>query len=74
MESITATTMAFGILLLLVSWVQLLIVSFKEDFTWGLGTLFLPPVSYLYSLFALDKAGSSVMLAILGWILIFIAL
>lgn len=73
MEATSATLMTFGVILLLASWVQLLIVSFKEDYTWGLTTVFLPPLSYFYSLFALNKAGSAVGLSFLGMVLIFFA-
>lgn len=73
MEATSATLMTFGVILLLASWVQLLIVSFKEDYTWGLTTVLLPPLSYFYSLFALNKAGSAVGLSFLGMVLIFFA-
>jgi hypothetical protein len=44
MDAGTATLMTFGAAALLVSWVLLLIVSWKEDYAWGLCTLFLPPL------------------------------
>ena len=71
METVSVTMTTFGVILLLASWVQLLFVSFKEDFNWGLSTLFVPPFSYLYALFAWEKAASSILLAVLGWVLIF---
>lgn len=74
MEPLSASFITFGVLLLIISWVNLLILSFKADFSWGLSTLFLPPLSYLYSLFALEKAGASVGLAIIGLVLIFLGL
>ena len=74
MDSLSATMMTFGVVLLLASWVQLLFVSFKDDFTWGLSTLFVPPLSYLYGLFTLEKSGAAMFMAILGWILVFFAL
>ncbi|EGG30884.1 hypothetical protein IMCC3088_1544 [Aequoribacter fuscus] len=52
---------------------MLLITSWKEDYAWGLFTVLLPPVSYLFALFQLDKAGQSILLAIAGWVLIFLA-
>jgi hypothetical protein len=73
MEASSATLMTFGIALLVISWVLLLIASWKEDFAWGLSTLFLPPIAYCYALFRLDKAGSSIAVAILGCILLFLA-
>lgn len=73
MEATTATLVTFGAVALLASWVVLLIESWKEDFAWGLCTLFLPPLSYLYALARLDKAGDALMLAAAGWILIWFA-
>jgi hypothetical protein len=52
---------------------MLLITSWKEDYAWGLFTVLLPPVSYLFALFQLDKAGQAILLAIAGWVLIFLA-
>jgi hypothetical protein len=73
MEATSATLVTFGAVALLASWVLLLIESWKEDFAWGLCTLFLPPLSYLYGLSRLDKAGEALMLAAVGWILIWFA-
>ncbi|GAB5451061.1 MAG: hypothetical protein Hals2KO_13890 [Halioglobus sp.] len=74
MDAISATLITFGAAALLASWVMLLIVSWKEDYTWGLCTLFLPPLSYLYSLARFDKASDALWLAVAGWVLIFLAL
>ena len=74
MEATSATMMTFGLAALLVSWLLLLIVSWKEDYAWGLCTLLLPPFAYLYALFRLDKAGQSLLVAALGWILIWLSL
>ena len=74
MEPLSAVFMTFGVILLIVSWIYLLILSFKDDFTWGLTTLFLPPLSYFYSLFAMKKAGESLVLAGIGIVLIFFGL
>lgn len=73
MEATSATLVTFGAVALLASWVLLLIESWKEDFAWGLCTLFLPPLSYLYGLSRLDKVGDALMLAAAGWILIWFA-
>lgn len=74
MAAADATFLTFGLALLLASWVLLLIESWKEDYAWGLATLLLPPASYFYALFRLDKAGQSVLLAVIGGLLVFIAL
>ena len=74
MEPLSASLMTFGVLLLIISWIYLLIQSFKEDFTWGMTTLFAPPLSYIYGLFSLEKAGASLFLAALGLLLIFMGL
>ena len=73
MEAATATLMTFGAVALLASWILLLATSWKEDYTWGLCTVFLPPLSYLYGLARLDKAGDALALAAVGWILIWLA-
>lgn len=56
MDPLSSTMMVFGLILLAVSWVLLLQVSFADDYVWGLTTLFLPPLAYLYGCFAWDKA------------------
>ena len=74
MEPTSALLMTFGAAALLGSWVLLLIESSREDFTWGLCSLLLPPVSYLYGIFRLDKAGEAMLLAVVGWVLVFLAM
>ncbi len=74
MEATSATMLTFGLAALLASWVLLLIVSWKEDYAWGLCTLLLPPFAYLYALFRLDKAGQSLLVAAVGWILIWLSM
>lgn len=66
MEASNAFLMTLGAASLLMSYVLLLIVSWKEDYTWGLFSTLLPPVDYLYSLFRLDKAGRSSRLRLLA--------
>ncbi len=73
MEAASATLLTMGAAILLASWIMLMITSWKEDYAWGLCTLLLPPFSYLYALFRLDKAGQAVMLAVIGWIFIWLA-
>ncbi len=73
MEAATAAMYTFGVTALVVSWVLLLITSWQEDYAWGLCTLFLPPLSYLYAFARLDKAGESLLAALIGWALIFLA-
>lgn len=73
MEATSALMMTLGAAVLLASWVLLLIQSWREDFSWGLCSLLLPPVSYIYALFRLDKAGEAMVLAAIGWVLIFLA-
>ncbi|MCX2979380.1 hypothetical protein EYC98_00715 [Halieaceae bacterium IMCC14734] len=70
MDATSALLMTLGAAILLGSWVLLLIESSREDFTWGLCTLLLPPLSYVYALFRLDKAGESIALAVVGSVLV----
>ncbi|MGH1485599.1 MAG: hypothetical protein ACRBCI_05210 [Cellvibrionaceae bacterium] len=74
MEPLVAASSTFGVICLFASWILLLIVSFKEDFTWGLVTLFVPPLSYLYALFSLEKAGGAILFAAIGLGLILVSL
>ena len=73
MEATSSLMMVLGVAALLASWVVLLIASWKEDYAWGLCSLLLPPVSYIYGLFRLDKAGEALALAAVGWILLYLA-
>ena len=70
MESIPALFTTFGAAALLASWVLLLLTSAKEDFTWGLCSFLLPPVSYCYAIFRLDVTKESIALAVIGCLLI----
>jgi len=72
MDASSALLMSLGAVALLISWILLLIVSWKEDYAWGLFSLLLPPAGYTYGLFRLDKAGQSLLLAVLGWVLIYL--
>ena len=74
MDSISAVYLMFGLILLLASWIQLLFVSFRDDFSWGLTSLFAPPLSYLYAFFCWEKAQSSILMAAGGWLLILFSL
>ena len=74
MAAASASLLTMGAATLLTSWVILLIVSWKEDYAWGLCTVFLPPLSYLYSLGRLDKAGEPLLVAVVGWVMIWLAL
>lgn len=74
MDAGSATFLTYGAAILLTSWILLLITAWKEDYAWGLCTLFLPPLSYLYALTRLDKAGEAILVAAVGWIFIFLAI
>lgn len=71
MEASNALLMTLGVATLLTSWILLLVVSWKEDYAWGLFSLLLPPVGYLYSFFRLEKAGQVLLVALVGWGLIY---
>ena len=73
MDAASAALLTMGAALLLTSWILLMIASWKEDYAWGLCTLFLPPLSYLYALTRLDKAGESLLVAVVGWALVWLA-
>ena len=64
--------MTLGATSLFISWVLLLITAWREEYTWGMFAVLLPPVAYGYALLRLDKAGASLGCALLGWILIWL--
>ena len=74
MDSISAAFLMFGLVLLLASWIQLIIISFNNDYSWGLTSIFLPPISYIYGLFAWHKSKSAMIMAFTGWALILLSL
>ncbi|MEM0955540.1 MAG: hypothetical protein AAGI24_15475 [Pseudomonadota bacterium] len=65
--------MTLGAVILLGSWIVLLVASWKEDYSWGLCSLLLPPLSYLYALTRLDKAGEAIAMAGIGLVMVFLA-
>lgn len=73
MEALQAMFLVLGLAALAASWVMLLIYSAREDFAWGLCTLLLPPVSYLYALARWQVARDPILFAILGWLLVALA-
>lgn len=70
MDPITTILLSSGGILLVASWIQLIITASGEDFTWGLCSLFLPPLAYFYALWEWDKAGDAIKMAIGGLALI----
>ena len=66
MEPITSLLVLFGVASLLISWVYLIIISFKADYAWGFMSVFLPPLSYLYALFNLGKTWEVFALVFVG--------
>lgn len=70
MDPVSAVLLTFGLALLVASWGLLLVSSFREDFTWGLCTVFLPPLAYFYGLFNWSKAGDSIIVGVIGLFLI----
>ncbi|MFB1001613.1 MAG: hypothetical protein QMC22_03625 [Pseudomonadales bacterium] len=70
MDPISALFIFSGVIILAASWVQLIITASREDFTWGLFSLFLPPLAYFYALWEWDKAGDAIKMAVVGVVLI----
>lgn len=70
MDPISSLLVFFGVATLLVSWVYMIIISFKVDYAWGFMSVFLPPLSYLYGLFNLGKTWEVLGLALVGMILL----
>lgn len=74
MEPLSATLLTFAAVVLLLSWGLLIIAASNDDFTWGLCSVFLPPLAYFYGLFRWSEAGDSIKLAFLGMILLWLGL
>ncbi len=70
MDPVSAVLVTFGAIMILAGWVQLLFTSFEDDYTWGLTTVFLPVLSYIYCFFSWEKAKGAMGLTIIGWILV----
>lgn len=70
MEPISAVLVTFGVLILAISWIYLMFIAFEIDFSWGLCTVFVPPISYIYACFAWRKTQAALWMALLGWALI----
>ena len=66
MDPISSLLVFFGAATLLISWVYMIIISFKADYAWGFMSVFLPPLSYLYGLFNLGKTWEVIALALVG--------
>ena len=73
MEPTSAVLMTFGLATLLVSWILLLIAAWRDDYAWGIFAVLLPPLAYIYGLFRLEKAGQSLLVALVGWFMIYLA-
>jgi len=70
MDPISALFIFSGAIVLTASWMQLIITASREDFTWGLFSLFLPPLAYFYALWEWDKASDAIKMAVVGVVLI----
>lgn len=66
MDALTATYTLLGISMLIASWVYLMIIAFKDDYAWGITSVFLPPLAYLYAAFNPSRAAPVLILAAIG--------
>lgn len=72
MEPLASAFTVFGLVILVASWIQLLELAFSEEFSWGMCSLFVPPLGYLFACAQWDKAKEPIVIAVLGWTLLFI--
>ena len=70
MGALSALLVLLGVFLLIASWGMMIVTANKEDYTWGLCAVLLPPLAYFYGLFELDKTKDSWLIAILGVVLL----
>lgn len=73
MEPVNAVLMTYGLATLLVSWILLLIAAWKDDYAWGIFAVLLPPLAYIWGLFRLEKAGQSLLVALVGLTMLYMA-
>ena len=73
MEPTSALLMTLGLATLLVSWILLLIAAWSDDYARGIFAVLLPPIAYIYGFFRLEKAGQAILVAAVGWLLLFFA-
>ena len=74
MDPFSATLTTFGATLLIVSWIQLLFTSFRKDYAWGLTSVFVPPLSYVYCLFNVKESKDILSLSAIGLVLLVMGL
>jgi hypothetical protein len=65
-EEYLAYVLAAGALLLLVAWLWLLVVAFRQHILWGLGCLFVTPLLIVFAPLHWPRARRPVALALLG--------
>ena len=70
MDAFSTTLTFFALTLLVSSWIMLIFAATSDDFTWGLFSIFLPPLAYVYGLYKWELAGDSIKAAILGFIVL----
>ena len=73
MDACSTTLTFFALTLLVASWIMLIFAATSDDFTWGLFSVFLPPLAYFYGLYKWELAGDSIKAAMLGFAVLIIA-
>ena len=70
MDALSSTAIVFGVILLASSWIYLIIIAFQADFTWGLVSVFIPVLSYIYAVKDWEKGKETIYLAAIGLALV----
>lgn len=66
MDAFSATFTLMGIAMLAASWIYLMVIAFKDDYAWGITSVFVPPLAYLYAAFNPSRAAPVLILAAIG--------
>ena len=74
MDALTSVLYTFGFVLLISSWIYLIIIAFKDDFAWGMVTIFFAPFSYLYGIKRWNTAKDALFMGAIGIALILLGL
>ena len=69
MDQVPVILVFMGVAVMALSWIYMIIVAFKDDYSWGLCSVFLPPVGYFYGLFSWSKSWEFELMAVIGFLM-----
>ena len=67
MEIFLSGVLIIGVLCILIGWILLVVEAFHTSVLWGLGTLFIKPVTLIYAIVHWDRAKSAAVIFFTGY-------